>query len=254
MNTVNIIGSGNVAFHLIQAFLSTLQDQSDFVLQQVHARNPANLGHLENKVVIANDLSQLNQADLTIIAVSDQSIAEVSEQIPYKNQLVVHTSGSMEMNILASHNRKGVFYPLQTFSKQKTIDFSSIPFALEAASSQDFEMLENLALLFSKHIYAINSDQRKALHVSAVFACNFANHLYQISADICEQHQIPFEILKPLIQETAEKIKWLTPKEAQTGPAKRKDFSTLEKHNHFLLNNSYKEIYNILSKSIIDNE
>jgi predicted short-subunit dehydrogenase-like oxidoreductase (DUF2520 family) len=254
MNTVNIIGSGNVAFHFIQAFLALENQSLKFKLQEVYARKRGQLGILENQVKIVSELDKLSKADITMIMITDSAVSEISSLIPYQNTLVVHTSGSLEMNCLNSKNRKGVFYPLQTFSKQKPIDFSKIPLAIEAEKPKDYIKLIDLALLFSKHIYSIDSEQRKALHVSAVFACNFVNHLYQISADICQEHQIPFEILKPLIQETAEKIKWLTPKEAQTGPAKRKDFSTLEKHNHFLLNNSHKEIYNILSKSIIDNE
>jgi predicted short-subunit dehydrogenase-like oxidoreductase (DUF2520 family) len=254
MNTVNIIGSGNVAFHLIKAFLSIAPEKTNFILQEVYARNKSNLKEFEDRVHCTDNIHKLSRADITIIAVSDQSIADVSEQIPYKNQLVVHTSGSLEMETLSSHQRKGVFYPLQTFSKQKKVDFTTVPIALEAALNQDYKILEELALLFSKQIYALNSEQRKALHVSAVFACNFVNHMYQISADICQQHQIPFEIIKPLIHETSEKIRVLSPKEAQTGPAKRKDYITLEKHNNFIINNTYKDIYNILSKSIIENE
>lgn len=254
MNTVNIIGSGNVAFHLIKAFLSIASEKSNFILQEVYARNKSKLGELLSQVDCVDNFNQLSRADITIIAVSDQSIADVSDQIPYKNELIVHTSGSIEMNILSSHQRKGVFYPLQTFTKQKKVDFTTVPIALEAEFKQDYIILEQLALLFSKQIYTLNSEQRKALHVSAVFACNFVNHMYQISAEICQQHQIPFEMIKPLIHETSEKIRVLTPKEAQTGPAKRKDYITLEKHNKFITNITYKDIYNILSKSIIENE
>lgn len=254
MNTINIIGSGNVAFHFINAFLALENQISDFMLQEVYARKSGHFGSLESKLKIVHDLNKLSKADITLIMITDHSIGEISSLLPYQNELVVHTSGTMELNILDPKNRKGVFYPLQTFSKQKQIDFSKIPFALEAEKKEDYKTLKKLALLFSPNIYKIDSEQRKALHVAAVFACNFVNHLYQISEDICLKNNISFEILKPLIQETASKIQSLSPKESQTGPAKRRDFLTLEKHNNFLSNNSYKEIYNILSKSIIENE
>jgi predicted short-subunit dehydrogenase-like oxidoreductase (DUF2520 family) len=124
---------------------------------------------------------------------------------------------------------------------------------LEAENQIDFNVLESVAKSISNAVFAISSEQRKALHVSAVFVNNFANHLYQIGQQICEEHQVPFEILKPLIQETAEKIKTLNPAEAQTGPAKRNDSTTIEAHLKYLTNENQKNIYKILTQSIQNN-
>ena len=201
---------------------------------------------------ITSELSQLQTVDVTIIAVSDNAIADVSKQLPFENQLVVHTSGSLSMEALDPKNRKGVFYPLQTFSKSKEVDFKVIPICLEAQNDNDFKTLEILAKTISNSVTTITSEQRKALHVAAVFVSNFTNHLYQIGNEICVENNIPFEILKPLIQETANKILSLSPIDAQTGPAKRNDTQTINTHLNFLSDDNQKEIYKILTKSIID--
>lgn len=248
MISVVVIGSGNVAQHLILAF----QKVKAIELVQVLARNPKQLNHLLNSQYIDSDFNKLKEADLYIIAVSDNAITSISGQIPFKDKLVVHTSGSIELNALDGKNRKGVFYPLQTFSKSKSVDFSQIPIALEAENTKDYALLENVANSISTQVYQINSEQRKALHVSAVFVCNFTNHLYKIGNDICNENNLPFDLLKPLILETADKISTLSPDEAQTGPAKREDTVTINAHLDFLKNTTQKDIYKLLTQSIID--
>ncbi|PWB22233.1 Rossmann-like and DUF2520 domain-containing protein [Flavobacterium sp. HTF] len=249
MIRITLIGSGNVAQHLIKAFT-----KSELIeIAQVFSRNKETLTHLLDSDKIVTDFSEVIPADLCIIAVSDNAISEVSKQLPFQNQLVVHTSGTATLDVLASENRKGVFYPLQTFSKNKEVDFSQIPFCLEAENPGDFTVLQTVAKSISDAVFAISSEQRKALHVSAVFVNNFTNHLYQLGQQICEEHQVPFEILKPLIQETSEKIKTLNPDEAQTGPAKRNDTGTIEAHLKYLTNENQKNIYKILTQSIQNN-
>ncbi|MGG7034184.1 MAG: Rossmann-like and DUF2520 domain-containing protein [Flavobacterium sp.] len=246
MIKVSIIGSGNVAQHLIKAFLKTTEVE----LIQVYSRKSESVSHLVNPEKITQNLSDLRESDIYILAISDDAIADVSAQLPFSNRLVVHTSGSVAMNALDDKNRKGVFYPLQTFSKNKEIDFSVIPINLESQNSEDYTLLEKLAHQLSEKVFPVNSEQRKALHVSAVFVCNFVNHLYQIGNEICDEHQLPFEILLPLIQETAQKVKELSPENAQTGPAKRSDLKTIESHLSFLNDENQKNIYQILTKSI----
>ena len=199
---------------------------------------------------ITSDYHKITEADLYVISVSDNAISEVSEQLPFKNRLVVHTSGTSDISVLHDKNRKGVFYPLQTFTKGKEIDFAPIPICLEAENESDYQLLEKLGNCISQKVVRISSEQRKSLHVAAVFVCNFVNHLYQIGNEICEENNVPFEVLHPLIQETAHKIMELSPKEAQTGPAVRNDQKTIEKHIDFLTNENQKEIYKILTKSI----
>ncbi|MFA5298699.1 MAG: DUF2520 domain-containing protein, partial [Lutibacter sp.] len=173
----------------------------------------------------------------------------LSSALNLKNKLVVHTSGSMAMEELKSNSNKGVFYLLQTFSKERKINFSTVPICIEAETEKDLLLLETLAKSISKNCYRIDSNQRKSLHVAAVFVNNFVNHLYQIGHEICAENKVPFEILLPLIKETADKITTLPPFEAQTGPAKRNDTKTIEKHKKMLTKNQ-KKIYTLFTKSI----
>jgi len=249
MIRITIIGSGNVAQHLIKAFSKTEAVE----IIQVFSRKKETLASLIEFDKITSNFEELKEADLYIIAVSDKAISDVSKQLPFQNRIVVHTSGAASLDVLDPKNRKGVFYPLQTFSKKKEIDFSTVPVCLEAENTFDFRVLETVAKSISNAVFPINSDQRKALHVAAVFVNNFTNHLYQIGQEICEEHQVPFEILRPLIQETAEKINTLDPIDAQTGPAKRHDSNTIEAHLAYLTNENQKNIYKILTQSIQDN-
>jgi len=249
MIQVSIIGSGKVAQHLIQAFAKT----TEIELVQVFSRKKDNVFHLLTSDKIITDLNQLIPVDIIIIAVSDDAIEAVSNQILLENQLVVHTSGSVSMEIVNNRNRKGVFYPLQTFSKSKAVDFKIIPICIEATTDKDYKTLNAIAKSISNIVYIINSEQRKSLHVAAVFVSNFVNHLYKIGNDICIEKKLPFDLLKPLIQETANKILTLSPAEAQTGPAIRQDTQTINSHLKFLTDKNQKQIYKLLTKSIIEN-
>ncbi|RKT00621.1 Rossmann-like and DUF2520 domain-containing protein [Flavobacterium sp. 123] len=249
MTKIIIIGSGNVAQQLIRAFAKNTATE----LIQVYSRQKNIPSSLLDPTKVINDYSLLLKADLYIIAVSDDAIPTVSAQLPFKNRLVVHTSGSVALGALDDKNRKGVFYPLQTFSKDKLVDFKTIPICLESENATDFQLLEKAAKSISAKVFAINSEQRKALHVAAVFVNNFVNHLYEIGNTICYENKIPFEILKPLILETAQKIMTLSPQEAQTGPAKRNDSKTIEAHELFLSDENQSTIYKILTQSIQNN-
>ncbi|WP_417786259.1 Rossmann-like and DUF2520 domain-containing protein [Tenacibaculum sp.] len=248
MIKVAIIGGGNVATHLANAFSKT----NEVSLVQMYARNIEQIQHLKEVTPITNSIELLTEADVYIIAVSDDAIGDVSRKIEQKNGLVVHTSGSVAMQSLQNTGRKGIFYLLQSFSKDKDVNFDEIPFCLEAENEEDLQLLEALAKSIGKKIYRINSEQRKRLHVAAVFVNNFTNHMYKIGADICNEYQVPFEVLLPLIQETAQKITELSPKAAQTGPAKRNDQKTIQNHLA-LLNAEQQEIYKLITKSIQQN-
>ncbi|WP_281225335.1 Rossmann-like and DUF2520 domain-containing protein [Flavobacterium aquiphilum] len=246
MIKITIIGSGNVAQHLIDAFA-----KSDAVeIIQVFSRTQKHITDNLDPQKIITDWNALAEADLYIISVSDDAIASVSSQLPFKNQLVVHTSGSAPLSLLDDKNRKGVFYPLQTFTKGKSIDFKTIPLCLETQFESDYKLLEKVAYSISENVQSIDSHQRKALHVAAVFVNNFTNYLYQLGNEICQENHVSFDILKPLILETAEKLLTLSPKDAQTGPAKRNDLSTIKAHESFLSNENQSTIYKILTQSI----
>lgn len=243
MIKVILLGSGNVATHLFQAFSKA----SEVEVVQVFSRT---LSKDFPEAIQTSDFTKISDADMYIICVSDNAITSVSNQLKFENKLVVHTSGSTDFNLLDKKNRRGVFYPLQTFSKNKSVSFTEIPICLESEHVSDYLLLEKVAQSISNSVHKIDGNQRKALHVSAVFVCNFTNHLYQIGNEICNQNNIPFPILQPLIEETASKIKTLSPKEAQTGPALRKDSKTIAKHIDFLSDENQVEIYKLLTKSI----
>jgi predicted short-subunit dehydrogenase-like oxidoreductase (DUF2520 family) len=250
MISVSIIGSGNVAQHLILAF----QKATTIDLIQVFARDKNDLIHLLDSDKITSDYSQLKEVDLYIISVSDDAINTISNSLHFNNKLVAHTSGSVAIDDLCNNNRKAVFYPLQTLSKNKEVNFKEVPLCIEAQNESDLKLLNQVANSISDKVFEINSEQRKSLHVAAVFVSNFVNHLYKLGNDICTEHNVPFEILKPLILETAKKVQILSPNDAQTGPAKRKDSTTINKHLAILTNENQQEIYKILTKSIIDND
>jgi predicted short-subunit dehydrogenase-like oxidoreductase (DUF2520 family) len=253
MIKVSIIGSGNLAQHLIAAFQNSKNLGDAIELVQVFSRKKKTLINVVDPKLITTDLSKLRDADLYIIAISDDAIGAVAAHLPFKNRLVAHTSGSVGLAVLTNNNRRGVFYPLQTFTKSKAIDFETVPICLESENATDFLLLDKVAKSISNNVFAINSEQRKALHVAAVFVNNFSNHLYTIGNEICQNNQVPFAILKPLILETAQKIMTIAPKDAQTGPAKRNDRSTIEAHQLFLSDKNQSTIYKIITQSIQDN-
>lgn len=246
MKKVIVLGSGNVASHLI----SYIEKSNDLELVQIYARNLDNLVDPNFLKKSTNSYHEIKQADIYIISVSDNAISEVSENLPFENRLVVHTSGSAELNSLSNKNRRGVFYPLQTFSKNKAVDFSEIPFCLETEFESDYNTLEKLANKFSSKVYKISSEQRKYIHVSAVFVSNFTNHMFTLGNEICKENNIPFEIFKPLIQETVNKIGVLEPIQAQTGPAVRNDSNTIKKHVELIGNEKIKSLYLNITESI----
>lgn len=246
MIKVVLLGSGNVASHLIKSMEAN--DAIDLV--QVFARSKKSLENLIESSKITTSFAALKEADVYVISVSDKAITEVSNQIPFTNKLVVHTSGTMGFDVINPKNKRGVFYPLQTFSKSKEVDMKSVPFCLETENVEDYKTIEKLAKNLSNSVYKIDGEQRKSLHISAVFVSNFTNHMYQIGNALCEENNVPFAILQPLIEETANKIKTLKPIDAQTGPAIRNDEPTIQKHLEALENPIYKELYQKITLSI----
>lgn len=245
MIKIVLLGAGNVASHLTTTFLNTKKVD----LVQVYNRSIKNIEHLAAQTAITCNLSQLKEADIYIIAIPDNHITELAAKLHINNKLVVHTSGSVAMRELKRNTNIGVFYPLQSFSKDKKVDFSTLPICIESNDKSSLLLLEKLANLITDKVYHINSEQRKSLHLAAVFVNNFVNHLNQIGSEICKTNNVPFEILQPLIQETAKKITHISPLEAQTGPAKRNDTKTINKHLA-MLPLDQREIYKLLTKNI----
>lgn len=240
-----IIGSGNVAYHLAKAFC-----QNNIAVAQIFGRNLEQLRDIGEELKIPFSNTQLETADLYIISVKDDAISKVAEKITPRNALVAHTSGSQPKDILKPHTRQAVFYPLQTFSKIKDLDYSKIPFFLEANNESDINLLKNLAEKISPRVKQSNFEQRKYLHLAAVFCCNFVNHLFAKTEEISQQHEIPFDYFLPLIEETVDKIKEISPKEAQTGPAIRRDEKVLEAHRKLIKDTYALAIYTTMNASI----
>ena len=240
-----LIGSGNVAFHLAKAFT-----EAQIPISQIFGRNTTELQKISEQFSIPFSTETLADADLYIISVSDSSITEVSSLIKNKNALVAHTSGSVSREALNGNYRKSVFYPLQTFSKSKNLDYSKIPFFIDAENENDEEILKNLASKISKNVMLANDEKRKYIHLTAVFACNFVNHLYARAKEISDSQGIPFDYFLPLIDETTQKIHELEPKLAQTGPAIRNDEKVLKLHESLLTDEEKLKIYKTLNESI----
>ncbi|RDY61769.1 Rossmann-like and DUF2520 domain-containing protein [Flagellimonas nanhaiensis] len=240
-----ILGTGNLARHLFGVFSKT--ENVDVV--QVVGRNERRLVQYFDSTHISTDFDTVKDADVYIIAVSDRAIGDVSRFLKNKKGLVVHTSGATEMDAIQTENR-GVFYPLQTFSEERSANFRSIPICIEARKKESLSILQELADSISDKVHKIDSEQRKKLHLAAVFVNNFTNHFYLIGEEICASAGLSFDLLKPLIRETAEKVQSMSPAKAQTGPARRNDTISMEKHLTLLKDQKQIELYTLCSKAI----
>lgn len=245
MSQIVLFGSGNVASHLYKAFSAS--DQAEII--QVFTRQKRKADFVSEKTEVISDLEKLKSADLYLLAVSDSGIAEIASDLKESGILVAHTSGSTDISVLEKFENFGVFYPLQTFSKNRDLDYAEIPFCLEANSEANLKQLQKIAAMISKSVLEVDSEQRRALHLSAVFVNNFSNHMFSLGANICSDNELDYNILQPLIKETVSKLDELAPKDAQTGPAIRNDQETIEKHIK-ALTGEQKLVYQTLTDSI----
>lgn len=267
-----LIGAGNLATHLGKALRAAGHD-----MLQVFSRTMQSAETLAS-LLDAEPLTDIAQvrddADVYIISVKDSALVQLVAQLcrheadglgedgvvnalrkakkGEHERVFLHTAGSMPMSVfkgMAQHY--GVLYPMQTFSKQREVDFSIIPCFVEANDEFAQKQIEGLAREISGRVYLLSSEDRKYLHLSAVFACNFANHCYAISQELLEEHGIPFDVMLPLINETAAKVHEMKPKDAQTGPAVRYDENVIDKQSKLLENHPhFKKVYDSMSKSI----
>jgi len=249
--TIVLLGSGNVATHLGHALIA-----NDHVILQVYSRTLTHAQSLADALCAEaiNNLAYLNTAaDVYIVAVNDDAIKPVLSQLPRSLKgIVLHTAGSVDIHTFQGYVRRyGVLYPVQTFSVSKKIVFSSIPLAIEASNAETMDRLRVLANGLSGRVFDCDSRQRLALHVAAVFACNFTNHLYAVAAGILRDHQLDIDLIRPLILETAEKVMTHEPKDVQTGPAVRNDRETQQKHLDLLkAKPNMAALYQLLSQLI----
>lgn len=245
-----MIGAGNVATHLSLA----LRNAGHIVLQ-VFSRTNTSAMQLAGliKCDYTTNLSTVRKdADLYILALSDEAIVDFVNKFSFPQVMAIHLSGGLEKDLFKGKIQNyGVMYPVQTFSKGRDIDFKSIPLCIEASNPETEEFLEHLAGQLSSSIHILNSTQREIIHLAAVYSCNFVNHFYDIASRILKNNDLPFDLLYPLIVETADKVQGNLPGAVQTGPAKRNDQAIINKHLELLSSNpGYQSIYSEVSKSI----
>ncbi len=250
IKNIVLIGAGNVATQLAYAF-----ENAGFKIKQVYSRS------VESAEKLANDISTdftidtkaiMPDADLYVISVTDAAVELLAMELFFKNKLVVHTSGSLSIDVIQQMSANyGVFYPLQTFSKTRKADFKSIPICIEACSEGNEKLLMDLGGSISNNVLRVKTDERKILHLAAVFACNFPNFMYTIAEKILDNNKLDFNLLKPLIKETAAKVQTIDPINTQTGPAKRGDLKIMNRHLELLKDSSgFKDIYKLISSEI----
>lgn len=249
---VALIGAGNLATNLVRALL-----KAGHKVVQVYSRTEESASRLATMVGAqpTTDITTItNSADVYIISVKDSVISDILPSLckNREDKVFLHTAGSIAMDVfagLASHY--GVMYPMQTFSKEREVNFLEIPCFIEANDDTAMAFIRSLATSLSDRVILLSSEQRRFLHLAAVFACNFANHCYAVSADILKEHSIPFDVMLPLIDETARKVHSLNPVTAQTGPAVRYDENVINKQTDMLSDSPlYRHIYEAISTSI----
>ncbi len=252
VSDIVFIGAGRLATQLALALHATGSHR----ITAVYSRTMTSAKTLADMVgaVATNDIASLpQQADAMILAVKDDALPTLAGQIAagHKDIPAFHTAGSVPATVLRGFDHYGVIYPMQTFSKERHVDFARIPFFIEGNDNAALSVARAIASAVSKHVTVMDSDRRRQLHLAAVFACNFANHCYTLASDILERADMPFDILLPLIEETVAKVADMHPKEAQTGPAVRYDKSVIERQSQMLADNPLtQQIYELMSQSI----
>lgn len=247
-----LVGAGNVATHLGKGL-----QEAGWDIVQVYSRTEASASGLASRLAVPFVTSTedvCTDAEVYLVMVKDDALEGLIPSLVKGREgaLFVHTAGSMPMEVWKDVAfRHGVLYPMQTFSKAREVDFASVSFFVEASGAEELAVLKEMASSLSPKVYETSSAQRTYLHMAAVFACNFANHMYALSARLLEKHSLPFDAMLPLIDETARKVHALHPKDAQTGPAVRHDTNVMGKHLHMLeCEPELKEIYRMISDSI----
>jgi predicted short-subunit dehydrogenase-like oxidoreductase (DUF2520 family) len=249
---VTIVGAGNVGHNFGLAF-----KQAGYLIHEIYSRTQDSAVALSQRLNcnFTTDLSKLDPgADLYIIAVNDDALPSIIENFPFKDKLIVHTSGATALEVFEGKgfSEYGIFYPVQSFSKEDTESLAPIPICVEANKKENEELLMSFARSLSMKVYQLNSEKRKALHVAAVFANNFSNHMYTIAEELLDEADISFDIIRPLIEKTAKKIHNRKPTSIQTGPAVRNDQKIIQKHlEHLKSHPDYKELYEAITANIL---
>ena len=241
---MSIIGTGNVAFHLGNSFI-----ERGIPIVSVYGRNPSKSKELADlwRCNVAESISEI-ETEFVLVCVTDSSVEEVISQLPLGCK-VAFTSGSIDLVSFSERKNTGVFYPLQTFSKEKSINIFEVPMLIEADSSDFAHELFDLAWVVSRNVHFASSVERKKYHLAAVWANNFTNHLIYSAKNYLDSESLNWQLLMPLLKETVDKLNYLNPYDAQTGPARRNDLQTIDSQVK-MQEGMQKELYSLLSKSI----
>lgn len=246
---VVFVGAGNVATHLARELY-----RNSFDIIQVYSRTMESASALAqeiNATSITNLASIDNSADLYVFSLKDSVLEDIVSQIAPNNGLWIHTAGSIQQEVFQKYtSRYGVFYPFQTFSKGRGIDWRKVPVFIEANKPENLDILKNIAEKISGKVAELSSQDRKYVHLTGVFACNFTNHMYALSKQFLNHVDLPFEVSLPLIDETAAKVHDLSPEQAQTGPAVRYDKNVIDKHLDLIDDKNIRQIYKLISENI----
>ncbi|MBD0260116.1 MAG: DUF2520 domain-containing protein [Cytophagales bacterium] len=252
--SVSLIGTGNVAWHLSQAL-----EKAGHQVREIYGRNPEHAERVAEKLYDAQVVTSLDfsesESTVFLLCVSDDAIGRVADQIilPDEDAILCHTSGTQPLDLLAGRSYAGVFYPLQTFTRNHRLDLATVPFCIEATNELTRQVLVGIAQTISRTVYLVDAQERKMLHVGAVFACNFTNHLLALSKHLLAQEGLEFSLLKPLIRETFEKaLEVADPATVQTGPAIREDYQVIHAHLDYLQRTPHwQALYKLITDSIV---
>ena len=241
---VILLGAGKLGKQLYRSFVNN----KTIDLIQWYNRSQTNLLSPEG-IALTNSLETIKKADLYILAVSDDMISSISKKLPL-DILLIHTAGSISIDELSRHTRRGVWYPIQSFNNKQEIDFSEVTFGIETSKLSDKQLIYKLTNSIKAKSIDINSKQREKLHLAAVIVNNFTNHLFTQASLFCKDNRLSFDLLRPLIRETYSKIDEISPHDAQSGPALRNDKNTLKRHLELIKDPVLKKVYATLTSAI----
>ena len=247
MFRIGLIGTGNVGIALARE----IHNHEALTLVQVIGRDQNKLPKDLITIPFSNQFNAFPKCDVILIAVSDHAIQEVSNQLPLTDAVVAHTSGATSLDLINNHKYRGVFYPLQTFSKQQHLNWSKIPILWEGNNKQVNEKLKGLSQLLSPLSVLSDEKQRLSMHLAAVVVNNFTNHLYAEAHRFCKSKDLNFDLLVPLIEETTRKIKQIDPRKNQTGPASRRDMQTIKRHKGVPMSEELNDIYSLFTSQLL---
>lgn len=246
----SIVGNGNVAWHFLHAF-----NRAGHICTEIIGRGPRPAGLQLPSWSAYKQLSEgeFKETDICFLCVADDAIEEIASKFSYKQTIVVHCSGTMPLSLISGFERCAITWPVYSLTRNVPIDYSQMPVCIETKDFLTYQAVEQFFSPITRLLHQVSEEQRKSLHLSAVFANNFTNFMYTVAAELCEKNNLSFDILKPLIIQTTEKVKYQAPAAVQTGPASRHDLSAIARHLEMLeVTPDYKTLYMLLTELLVE--